>query len=202
MPEFSKKSKNGEITDKQLDEQNIFLINENAQLEKEISLLQKNIKNYDNNLNMMEEPTQSDIVQLHNLNQKLMRENENLKQMINKIKINKDNDKMISNSLKYKADFLVQNMVGSMKELIHLFENDININSNSNTNITIENKSFNLQTANLENFTQSSFSQENNLSKEQYSVFNSDLNNNINNFIYNDNSRNYKDREINFHSKY
>ena len=173
-----------------------------TQLEKEISLLQKNIQNYDNNLNMMEEPTQSDIEQLYNINQKLMRENENLKQMINKIKINKDNDKMISNSLKYKADFLVQNMVGSMKELINLFENDININSNINTNMTIDNKSFNIPTANLENFTQSSFSQENNLSKEQYSVFNSDLNNNINNFIYNDNSRNYKDREINFHSKY
>ena len=153
---------------------------------------------------MMEDPTQSDIEQLYNLNQKLMKENENLNQMINKNKINKDNDKMISNSLKYKADFLVQNMVGSMKELINIFENDINININSNinTNMTIDNKSFNLQTANLENFTQSSFSQENNLSKEQYSVFNSDLNNNINNFIYNDNSRNYKDREINFHSKY
>ena len=202
MPDFSKKNKNGEITDKQLDEQNIYLINENAQLEKEISLLQKNIQNYDNKLNMMEDPTQSDIEQLYNINQKLMRENENLKQMINKIKINKDNDKMISNSLKYKADFLVQNMVGSMKELINIFENDININSNINTNMTIDNKSFNIPTANLENFTQSSFSQENNLSKEQYSVFNSDLNNNINNFIYNDNSRNYKDREINFHSKY
>ena len=202
MPDFSKKSKSGEITDKQLDEQNLFLMNENAQLEKEINLLQQNIQNYDNNLNMMEEPTQSDIEQLYNINQKLMRENDNLKKMINKIKISKDNDKMISNSLKYKADFLVQNMVGSMKELINIFENDININQNINTNMTIDNKSFNLQTVNLENFTQSSFSQENNLSKEQYSVFNSDLNNNINNFIYNDNSRNYKDREINFHSNY
>ena len=75
--------------------------------------------------------------------------------MINKIKVNKDNDKIISNSLKYKADFLVQNILGSMKELINLFENDINMNINSNisSNMTIDNKSFNLQTANLENFT-------------------------------------------------
>jgi len=202
IPDFSKKNKSGEITDKQLDEQNLYLINENAQLEKEISLLQQNIKNYDHDLNIMEEPTQSDIEQLYNINQNLMRENENLKQMINKIKINKDSDKTISNSLKYKADFLVQNMVGSMKELISIFENDLNVNSNINTNMTIDNKSFNLPTVNLENFTQSSFSQENNLSKEQYTLFNSDLNNNINNFIYNDSSRNYKDREINFHSKY
>ena len=202
IPDFSKKNKSGEITDKQLDEQNLYLINENAQLEKEISLLQQNIKNYDHDLNIMEEPTLSDIEQLYNINQNLMRENENLKQMINKIKINRDSDKTITNSLKYKADFLVQNMVGSMKELISIFENDLNVNSNINTNMTIDNKSFNLPTVNLENFTQSSFSQENNLSKEQYTLFNSDLNNNINNFIYNDSSRNYKDREINFHSKY
>jgi len=42
-----------------------------------------------------------------------------------------------------------------MKELINLFENDINMNINSNisSNMNIDNKSFNLQTANLENFT-------------------------------------------------
>jgi hypothetical protein len=133
-----------------------------------------------------------------------MKENENYKQIINKIKINKDNEKLINNSLKYKADFLVQNMVSSMKELINLFENDINMNTNINSNMTLDNKTYSfIQTENLENFTQSSFTQDNNnQSKEQYSDFNSDLNNNINNFIYNDNSRNYKDREINFRSKY
>ena len=191
LPKFSKKEKKSrEITDKQL--------------EKEINLLRKNI-NY-NNLNY-DQPTQSEIEQLYNINQKLIKENEYYRQIINKIKINKENEQMINNSLKYKADFLVQNMVSSMKELIHLFENDININTNLNTNMTIDNKSYSfIQTENLENFTQSSFSQENNQSKEQYSEFNSDLNNNINNYNnnynYNDNSRNYKDREINFHSKY
>ena len=119
--------------------------------------------------------------------------------------MNKENEKTINNSLKYKADFLVQNMVGSMKELIHLFENDINVNTNMNSNLSIDNKSYTLNsfipTDNLENFTQTSFSQMDNQSKEQYSEFNSDLNNNIN-YNYNDNSRNYKDREINFHSKY
>ena len=207
LPKFSKKEKkNREITDKELDEENSLLTKENMELEKEINLLKKNLNyynnnNYENNFNI-EEPTQSEIEQLYNINQKLMKENENYKQLINKIKNNKENEKLISNSFKYKADFLVQNIVGSMKELINLFENDININNNINTNMTIDNKSYSfIHTENLENFTQSSFSQDNQ-SKEQYSVFNSDLNNNINNFIYNDNSRNYKDREINFHPKY
>ena len=209
LPKFSKKEKKiNEITDKQLEEENLLLTKENIQLEHEINLLQKNINfynhninNYDNNLNF--EPTQNEIEQLYNLNQKIIKENEYYRELIDKIKINKENDKMINNSLKYKTDFLVQNMVGSMKDLIQLFENDININTNVNTNMTIDNKSYSfIQTENFDNFTQSSFYHENNQSKEQYSDFNSDLNNNINNYNYNDNSRNYKDREINFHSKY
>ena len=56
-----------------MNEQNLYLINENADLEKEISVLQKTIQNYDNNWNKMEEPTQRDIEQLYNLNQKIMR---------------------------------------------------------------------------------------------------------------------------------
>lgn len=210
LPKLSKKeNKNREITDKQLEEENIILTKENLKLEQEINLLKKNMNFYNNNQNnydnnfYFEEPSQSDIEQLYNINRKLMRENENYKQVINRIKLNKDNEKMINNSLKYKADFLVQNMVSSMKELINLFENDINMNTNINSNITIDNKSYsNIQTENFDNFTQSSFTQDNNQSKDQFSEFNSDINNNINNFIYNDNSRNYKDREINFRSKY
>ena len=207
LPKFSKKEKkSGEITDKQLEEENLLLTKENLQLEEEINLLQKNINynNFNSNLNFGQ-PTQNEIEQLYNINKKLIKENEYYRQIINKIKINKDNEQMINNSLKYKVDFLVQNMVSSMKELIHLFENDININSNINANMTIDNKSYSfIQTENLENFSQSSFTQENNQSIDQYSEFNSDLNNNINNYNYNynDNSRNYKDREINFHSKY
>ena len=206
LPKFSIKEKNNrEITDKQLEEENILLAKENMQLEEEINLLQKSINfNTLNNLNLGQ-PSESEIEQLSNINQRLIRENEYYRQLINKMKINKDNEKIINNSLKYKADFLVQNMVSSMKELIHLFENDININSNINTNMTIDKNSYSfIQTENLDNFTQSSFYQENNQSKEQYSELNSDLNNNINNYNYNynDNSRNYKDREINFHSKY
>ena len=210
LPKLSRKeNKNREITDKQLEEQNLLLTRENLKLEQEIKSLKKNMRfyndnqnNYDNNFNY-EEPSQSDIEQLYNVNQKLMRENDYYKQIINRIKMNKENEKLINNSLKYKADFLVQNMVSSMKELINLFENDINLNTNINSNITIDNKSYSfIQTENMDNFTQSSFTQDNNQSKDQYSEFNSDINNNINNFIYNDNSRNYKDREINFRSKY
>ena len=111
------------------------------------------------------------------MNQKLMRENEYYKQLINKIKMNKNNEYMINNSLKYKADFLVQNIVSSMKELIYLFENEINFNSNVNTHISMENKlnaGF-IHTENLDNFTQSSISREN---KDQFSEINSDSNNN------------------------
>ena len=203
---FSKK----EITEKQLEEENLLLAKENYQLEQEINLLQKNISQnnlYDNN----KQVSQAEIEQLYNINQKLMRENEYYKQIINKIKMNKNknSEQNINNSLKYKADFLVQNMVSSMKELIYLFENEININdkNNENINMSIDNKSYTsfIQTENFDNFTQSSFSRENNRSnsksREQYSELNSDLNNNVN-YNYNDNSRNYKDREINFHSKY
>ena len=203
---FSKK----EITEKQLEEENLLLAKENYQLEQEINLLQKNISQnnlYDNN----KQVSQAEIEQLYNINQKLMRENEYYKQIINKIKMNKNknSEQNINNSLKYKADFLVQNMVSSMKELIYLFENEININdkNNENINMSIDNKSYTsfIQTENFDNFTQSSFSRENNRSnsksREQYSELNSDLNNNVI-YNYNDNSRNYKDREINFHSKY
>ena len=207
LPKLPKKdNRNREKIDKQLEEENLLLTKENIQLEKEINLLKKNL-NFYNDINYFnyETPSQNEIEQLFNKNQNLIRENEYYRQAIHKIKINKENEKMINNSLKYKADFLVQNMVGSMKELIHLFENDINVNTNMNTNLSIDNKSYTLNsfipTDNLENFTQTSFSQEDNQSKEQYSEFNSDLNNNIN-YNYNDNSRNYKDREINFHSKY
>ena len=208
---FSKKEKNNkEFTEKQLEEENLLLAKENYQLEQEINLLQKNIS-YNNLYDSNKQVSQGEIEQLYYINQKLMRENEYYQQMINKIKMNKNknSDQNINNSLKYKADFLVQNMVSSMKELIYLFENEININDNNNGNInmSIDNKSYTsfIQTENLDNFTQSSFSRENNCSnsksREQYSELNSDLNNNVNN-NYNDNSRNYKDREINFHSKY
>ena len=208
---ISKKEKNKkEITEKQLEEENLLLAKENYQLEQEINLLQKNIS-YNNLYDSNKQVSQGEIEQLYYINQKLMRENEYYQQMINKIKMNKNknSDQNINNSLKYKADFLVQNMVSSMKELIYLFENEININDNNNGNInmSIDNKSYTsfIQTENLDNFTQSSFSRENNCSnsksREQYSELNSDLNNNVN-YNYNDNSRNYKDREINFHSKY
>ena len=208
---FLKNEKNKkEITEKQVEEENLLLSKENYQLEQEINLLQKNISQnnlYDNN----KQVSQAEIEQLYNINQKLMRENEYYRQIINKIKMNKNknSDLNINNSLKYKADFLVQNMVTSMKELIYLFENEININDNNNGNInmSIDNKSYTsfIQTENFDNFSQSSFSRENNhsnsKSRDQYSELNSDLNNNVN-YNYNDNSRNYKDREINFHSKY
>ena len=204
LTKFSKKEKrNRKMTEKQLEEENLLLTKENIQLEHDINILQKNLNVYNdiNNFNF-EIPSQNEIEQLFNMNQNLLRENEYYRQYINKIKINKENEKMVNNSLKYKADFLVQNMVGSMKELLHLLENDINVNSNLNTNLSLDNKSYSfIPTENLENFTQSSFSREDIQSKEQYSEFNSEINNNIN-YNYNDNSRNFKDREINFHSKY
>ena len=198
LPKLTKKK---EILDNQIEEENLLLTKENFQLEEEINLLQKNINffkniNSDDNIINKEEPTQNEIQKLYNMNQKLMKDNQNYIQAINKMRQNKENEKSIDNSLKYKVEFLSQNIVSSMKELIYLLEKDPN-----NPNLTLDNKSYSfMRTDNFDNFTQSSFSQENQ-SKDQFSIFHSELNNNINYYIYNDNSRNYKDREINFSQK-
>ena len=82
--------------------------------------------------------------------------------MINKIKISKNNENIMNNSMKYKTDFLVQNMLNSMKDLISILDNESNKDLYMNTNMTLDNKSCNyIPTENLDNFSQSSFSQEN-----------------------------------------
>ena len=53
-------------------------------------------------------------------------------------------------------------MLSSMKDLIFLLDNDNNKDSFMNTNMTLDNKSsVYIPTENLENFTQSSFTQDN-----------------------------------------
>ena len=147
-----------------IEEENIMLITENKKLEQEI----KNLNN-----SISREPSQIDMEKLYSINRKLLKENEFYRSMINKIKISKSNEKMMNNSMKYKTDFLVQNMISSMKDLINLLDNENNINikdSYMNTNLTLDNKSINyIPTENLDNFSQSSFTQENQLKDQEYS---------------------------------
>ena len=140
---------------KNIDEENIILIKENMKLEQEIKKL---------NINLNKEYSQNEIEKLCDINRKLVKENDFYRSMINKIKISKNNEKMINNSIKYKTDFLVQNMISSMKDLIFILDNDnTNRDSYMNTNMTLENKSSSyIPTDNLDNFTQSSFTQDNN----------------------------------------
>ena len=138
---------------KNIDEENILLIKENMKLEQEIKRL---------SINSNKEYSQNEIEKLCDINRKLVKENEYYRSMINKIKISKSNGKMMNNSMKYKTDFLVQNMLSSMKDLIFLLDNDNNKDSFMNTNMTLDNKSsVYIPTENLENFTQSSFTQDN-----------------------------------------
>ena len=138
---------------KDIDKENILLIKENLKLEKEIKKFNININN-DYSIN--------EIDKLCDINRKLAKENEHYKTMINKIKISKNNEKMINNSMKYKMDFLVQNMVGSMKDIINLLDNDNIKDSYINTNMTLDNKTYSyIPTDNIGYFTQSSFTQEN-----------------------------------------
>ena len=140
---------------KNIEEENIILIKENMKLEQEIKKL---------NINLNKEYSQNEIEKLCDINRKLVKENDFYRSMINKIKISKNNEKMINNSIKYKTDFLVQNMISSMKDLIFILDNDnTNRDSYMNTNMTLENKSSSyIPTDNLDNFTQSSFTQDNN----------------------------------------
>ena len=134
---------------KNIDEENILLIKENMKLEQEIKILNKDY-------------SQIEIEKLCDINRKLIKENEYLSSMINKIKISKNNENVMNNSMKYKTDFLVQNMLNSMKDLISILDNESNKDLYMNTNMTLDNKSCNyIPTENLDNFSQSSFSQEN-----------------------------------------
>ena len=134
---------------KNIDEENILLIKENMRLEQEIKILNKDY-------------SQIEIEKLCDINRKLIKENEYLSSMINKIKISKNNENVMNNSMKYKTDFLVQNMLNSMKDLISILDNESNKDLYMNTNMTLDNKSCNyIPTENLDNFSQSSFSQEN-----------------------------------------
>lgn len=145
---INKKSKN-----KNIDEENILLIKENYNLEKEIKML---------NLNTNKDYSQTEIEKLCDINRKLVKENEYYRTMINKIKISKSNEKVINNSMKYKMDFLVQNMVSSMKDLVNLLDNDNIKDSYMNTNMTLDNKTYSyIPTDNMDYFTQSSFTQDN-----------------------------------------
>ena len=138
---------------KNINKENILLIKEKLKLEKEIKKFNININN-DYSIN--------EIDKLCDINRKLAKENEHYKTMINKIKISKNNEKMINNSMKYKMDFLVQNMVGSMKDIINLLDNDNIKDSYINTNMTLDNKTYSyIPTDNIDYFTQSSFTQEN-----------------------------------------
>ena len=147
---YSKKNNNT----KNIDEENILLIKENMKLEQEIKML---------NLNANKEYSQNEIERLCDINRKLVKENEFYRSMINKIKISKSNEKMMNNSMKYKTDFLVQNMLSSMKDLINLLDNEPSKDSYMNTNMTLDNKSSYsyLPSENIDNFTQSSFTQNN-----------------------------------------
>lgn len=134
---------------KNIDEENILLIKENMKLEQEIKILNKDY-------------SQIEIEKLCDINRKLIKENEYLSSMINKIKISKNNENIMNNSMKYKTDFLVQNMLNSMKDLISILDNESNKDLYMNTNMTLDNKSCNyIPTENLDNFSQSSLSQEN-----------------------------------------
>ena len=134
---------------KNIDDENILLIKENMKLEQEIKILNKDY-------------SQIEIEKLCDINRKLIKENEYLSSMINKIKISKNNENIMNNSMKYKTDFLVQNMLNSMKDLISILDNESNKDLYMNTNMTLDNKSCNyIPTENLDNFSQSSFSQEN-----------------------------------------
>jgi len=139
---------------KNIDEENIILIKENMKLEQEIKKL---------NININKEYSQNEIEKLCDINRKLVKENEYYRAMINKIKISKNNEKIMNNSMKYKTDFLVQNMISSMKDLIFILDNESNRDSYMNTNMTLDNKSLSyIPTENLDYFTQSSFTQDNN----------------------------------------
>ena len=139
---------------KNIDEENIILIKENMKLEQEIKKL---------NININKEYSQNEIEKLCDINRKLVKENEYYRAMINKIKMSKNNEKIMNNSMKYKTDFLVQNMISSMKDLIFILDNESNRDSYMNTNMTLDNKSLSyIPTENLDYFTQSSFTQDNN----------------------------------------
>lgn len=191
LPKRPKNNRNREISlEINLDEENLKLTKENIRLEKQINFLRTNSINN----NLMEEPTKKDIEKLYNINQKIKKENQNFSILINRIKNHKNNENKINNSIKYKADFLIQNIVSSMEDLVYLLGNK-NINSSSDSGGCSV-----VPHENLGDFTEQSFNE--GKAKEQFNFFDFYLENQmINNSNYfNDISRNLKDKEINIQS--
>lgn len=130
-----------------LDDENMLLSQENYKLEEKINYIKAKISGNVNNEFESEENTtygydenlvEEELTKLFKQNQKLMNENAFLKRELNKLKsIRSKSSSLFPENNKYRMDCLVQSMVGTMKELVFLFEQneseieDFNDNSNN-----------------------------------------------------------------------
>ena len=108
--------------------ENKKLNKENEMLLEQYKELKENYKEMNENSNVI---SNRQLKKIKEENIVLQRENDMLMERIRKLKKYKKN-KLLGSTMKYRMEFLLQIMTGSMKELVYLFENEGKENTNEN----------------------------------------------------------------------
>lgn len=108
--------------------ENKKLNKENEMLLEQFRELKENYKEVNDNSNVI---SNRQLKKIKEENKVLQRENDMLMERIRKLKKYKKN-KLLGSTMKYRMEFLLQIMTGSMKELVYLFENEGKENTNEN----------------------------------------------------------------------
>lgn len=108
--------------------ENKKLNKENEMLLEQYRELKENYKEVNDNSNVI---SNRQLKKIKEENKVLQRENDMLMERIRKLKKYKKN-KLLGSTMKYRMEFLLQIMTGSMKELVYLFENEGKENTNEN----------------------------------------------------------------------
>ena len=108
--------------------ENKKLDKENEMLLEQYRELKENYKEVNDNSNVI---SNRQLKKIKEENKVLQRENDMLMERIRKLKKYKKN-KLLGSTMKYRMEFLLQIMTGSMKELVYLFENEGKENTNEN----------------------------------------------------------------------
>ena len=108
--------------------ENKKLSKENEMLLEQYRELKENYKEVNENSNVI---SNRQLKKIKEENKVLQRENDMLMERIRKLKKYKKN-KLLGSTMKYRMEFLLQIMTGSMKELVYLFENEGKENTNEN----------------------------------------------------------------------
>lgn len=122
----------------QLNDEDLKLSQENLRLQEKINKIMHLKAKTSGNIRSNEDeyfsaynenPTQQDLMKLLNENLRLVNENEYLRKQISNIKTIKNNNSnnnnnTMTNNSKYHMDCLIQSMLGGMKELVYLLDNN------------------------------------------------------------------------------